>query len=238
MAGDDNYMHHFAVAATSCIVNTEMPITLWALFNDVSDGNKRKFKKTVESLKKNTVLNIIDLDPEKLAGLQRDKYISTATYLRLFIPDLLPKDIDKVLYLDTDIIVYRDISDLWNIDISDYPIGAVTDPILKKYHREYDIPESTPLFNAGILVMNLKKWREKDLGKKALDYSVKTGHNDQIALNKLIGGNYFELDPRWNDAGHITERTTDPYITHYAGCRKPLGEKRFAELEKAEWRVK
>ncbi len=197
MASDDNYIHHLAVAAMSCVDRTSEDVTLHVLCNNVSEENKRKLTESLQAVKANQKINFIDLDAKSLKGLCGERFISVTMYARYLIPELLP-NVDKVLYLDTDILVRRDISELRNIDISDYLIAAVPDPFIAKYRKEYGVPEGTPMFNSGVMLMNLVKWREADFGKKALNHSLKTGENDQITLNRLLGGKWLALNPKYN----------------------------------------
>ncbi|MBP5094274.1 MAG: glycosyltransferase family 8 protein [Abditibacteriota bacterium] len=261
MASDDNFIMHLAVAATSCIVNTSEPVTLWALLNNVSEENKRKLEKTIGSLNKNTVLRVIDLNPENLEGMRTTHNITATMYARFFIPDLLPAELGKALYLDTDIIARHDISELWNTDISDYPIAAVEDPYIKKYYARFNIPVGTPLFNSGVMLMNLRMWRKTNLGKRCFDYCRKTANVDQIGLNKIICGNWRPLDIKWNvlngyfslsyykipDTKKVKcprAEMKDPYIFHATGRVKPseyryvysFAEDYYGYLKMTEWR--
>ena len=85
------------------------------------------------------------------------KHISIETNFRLKIASLIP-NVEKCIYLDSDLILTENISKLWMQDIDDYYFAAVTD---KKVG-----------FNAGVLLINLKKWREDNLEKKNIIYSL------------------------------------------------------------------
>ncbi len=260
MAGDNNYMHHMAAAATSCVVNTAEPITLHVFCDNISDENKARLKKTLDSLKKGTALEFIDITPEKLDRLKKNDYITLATYMRYFIPELLPLTLDRVIYLDTDLIVRHDLADLWNTDVSGYPLAAVREPYMEsKYKRAYGI--TSAVFNAGVLLINIKNLRETGLCEKVLKYSVETGRNDQISLNKLIAGNFLHLNPTWNTSKGVFREyykftcpkvrqaelrpiITDPAIVHATGKVKlwdreyyyPFREEFFRYLDMTDWR--
>ena len=121
----------------------------------------------VEKLCAEKLAEIISLAPDSV------KYGFTVGALyRLLITQLLPKDIDKIIYLDSDIVVNLDINELWQIDISEYPLGAV--PVylqdknradgLRRMQTDFDLPglgfvKDTDYFNAGVFVMNLKYLR-------------------------------------------------------------------------------
>ncbi len=197
MASDDNYIHHLAVAAMSCVDRTSEDVTLHVLCNNVSEENKRKLTESLQAVKANQKINFIDLDAKSLEGLCGERFISVTMYARYFIPELIP-DADKALYLDTDILVRHDISPLWEMDVSDYLIAAALDPFIAKYYEGYGVPKGTPMFNSGVLLMNLKKWRETGFGKKVLDYTLKEKCIDQTALNHILAGNWKQLDAKYN----------------------------------------
>ena len=262
MAGDDTYMHHMAVAAVSCVINTDKPIALYILSNGITDESKEKLVGDINTLNKGTQISFIDLDSAVFDGLKSEAHISPTMYARYLIPDYLPADAEKAIYMDTDVLVRHSVTDLYDIDISDYPVAAVREPrIESKYSVRYDIPVGTPVFNSGVLLINLKYWRETELGKKALEYSLKKGMNDQSTLNVLIRGNQLQLSPTWNciksyfreyyDFACSKERVAelkpivkDPAIIHATGKRKigdksypfPFREEFFRYLAMTSWK--
>ena len=261
MAGDDNYMPHMAAAAASCVVNTAEPVALYALSDNISETSKERLRKSLAALNKQTELRFIDITPEKLKGLKGEGHITAATYMRYFIPEILP-DVDKVIYLDTDLIVRKDLSPLYDTDVSGYPLAAVREPYMeRKYRRRCGIPPNTPVFNAGVLLMNLKYWRETGLGQKALEYSLKTGRNDQKTLNKLLVGNFLPLNLTWNVSkgffreyykftcsekrqAELRPLIKDPAVVHATGKVKlwdreyyyPFRDEFFRYLAMTEWK--
>ena len=151
MASDENYMRHMAVASLSAMLNTAEPITFYALCNNVSEESKNKLAEALKSAKPENVVNFIDLDPARFEGLKRSRYISVTMFARYFIPDTLPADVHKALYVDTDTLIRRDLSELYHTDISDVSVAAVRDVFIeKKYHRRRYIPKENFAFNSGV----------------------------------------------------------------------------------------
>ncbi|TKZ28416.1 glycosyltransferase family 8 protein, partial [Brachyspira catarrhinii] len=183
-------------------------------------------------------------------------YISIETYFRFFIAELLPQ-YDKVLYLDADLIIMDDLSKLYNFNIDDYAIGAIQDmnmEISVKHEnfitsknlniREYVLnilkKESLKYFNAGVLLLNLKKFREDNILNELLEFTEQNSpleFQDQDILNAVLEKRVKYLDSRWNllkdldfyisyqnDKNRIKEikkRFKNPGIIHYIGENKP-----------------
>lgn len=134
-----------------------------------------------------------------------NKYTPFA-FLRLFADDVaeLP---DKVIYLDTDIMINGDISELWDTDISNYELGVVKD----RYGRFFIRPS---YFNSGMLLMNMPKIRESNLFKKIKDLCLnkKMGFPDQTGLNKLCKAKLY-LPRKFNEQGDLRK---DTVVQHFS----------------------
>jgi lipopolysaccharide biosynthesis glycosyltransferase len=173
--------------------------------------------------------------------------LSRAAYGKLAIPDIINDD--KILYLDSDILVRSDVSPLWDIYISEYYVGAVVDPPVNSFDEQYThhnqklgIPLGEPYFNAGVMLMNLKKCRQEHFTKKAIEFKLNnpgTGYADQDAFNAIMWGKWFSLHPCWNVIGGMFEMYNDknqrrklsqevlegvknPAIVHFTGINKPF----------------
>ena len=179
------------VAAGICSVcenNTDFEnITFYIISKEITDENKEKLTKLVK--KYNRKIEIIELgDIKKYIDFEFDTTGWNSIVLaRLVIDKLLPETIDKILYLDGDTIVRGNLSELWNTDISEYILAASIEPTVDRERKKQLGLEKLPYYNAGILLINLKKWREEKAGKIILDYykanDGKLFANDQDALN-------------------------------------------------------
>lgn len=194
-----------------------------------------------------------------------NSHISLATYYRIFIEDILPKNIDKVLYLDCDLVVVGSISDLWNIDITDYAVGCVEDMWSgkKDNYERLHYPSSFSYFNAGVLLVNLGYWRRMQFRKQAEQYLVthvnELVFNDQDLLNALLYDKKLFLPFRYNvqDGFLRTKRRIRPaaipeldkelhnlVVIHYTGGKKPWQYKSlnpyrnvyYYYLDKTKWK--
>lgn len=172
-------------------------------------------------------------------------YYTRQTFYRILMPQLLPMDVDKVLYLDADIIVRHSLTDLWTYNLDGYAVGAVPDGgsgLVKIYNRlKYSI--DLDYFNAGVMLINLGYWREKNLSKIMCDYLMDNPDNersvlgDQDALNYVMRSSKIHLPLKYNVQPmflyknkylllsiykyneELTEARTNPCVLHYAGCR-------------------
>ena len=181
------------------------------------------------------------------------------TFLRLLLPELLPSDVQKVLYLDGDMVIRKNIADLWGTDIQDYPLAAVTEwdrkacmassPAgIRRYEELGMLPEQ-PLFNAGVLLLNLEYWRQTRLAQRAFNYIREVGADvrwyEQEALNVVTNGRYRELKPHWNvPASSVAQLPDDKVsIVHYLTASKPwhwyhdpaLATLFFRALDRTQW---
>lgn len=116
--------------------------------------------------------------------------LDLTTYARLFLGEILPVDIDKVLYIDCDTIINGNISELLELDIDNVGMAGVEDTINDIEKNNINLSLSTSYYNAGVLLLNLKYWRENKLFakfKKCIeDYNGKVPYLDQGILNITV----------------------------------------------------
>ena len=169
---------------------------------------------------------------------------SYATYYRLLLSDLLPNDINRVLYLDGDIIVTDSLNDLWATDMHDKAIAAVPDSYNNKieHYNRLHYPQPMGYFNAGVLLINLDYWRANNVADAFCQYA--STHldslycHDQDILNYVFRESkitlplrYNMLNEYWFDIRHsvvswefdnqMLYGQQHPAIIHYTGLPKP-----------------
>lgn len=153
--------------------------------------------------------------------------LNEVTYYRFAIPEVL-YNIDKVLFIDADMIAVGDISPLWSIEMGDAVVAVVSDHILgcdKEKQQERGI-SSGKYFNAGFILMDLGKWRKNHISKQALRLLIENNgfeHNDQDALNIVLENKAIYLDAKWNtQPNHLAKKNiTAPVLVHFCGQEKP-----------------
>ena len=208
-AVDDRYIPFLAVAIESLVNHSskENNYLIKILHTDVSNVNKRKIEKYKAD---NISIEFVDLNYyiEKVKDklYTRDYYTNT-TYFRLFLPELYPQ-YNKVLYLDSDIVILDDIAKLYNINMGDNLVAAAPDDIIQsnKVFQDYvekvvGVSDYKHYFNAGILLMNLDQLRKFKFQDKFL-YLLSTIKfsvaQDQDYLNRLCKGKVKLLSIAWN----------------------------------------
>lgn len=226
-AADDRFAMPLAAMLYSVLVNCSRPeeVQIFVIDGNIASDRKDRIARVVAGFQAR--LSWLKPDHAALDGLLITHRFSLATYYRLLIGDLLPPQISKLIYLDCDLIVEADLNDLWRVDVGEYPLLAVQDsscPLVSSRlglanYRELGLAADLKYFNAGVLVVNLRKWREQDVGSRAISY-VRENEKyirfvDQDALNGLLAGSWGELDPRWN--GKPGSALDHRFIVHFTG---------------------
>lgn len=185
-------------------------------------------------------LHFYEPDEHLLDGFRIDassSHISLVTYYRCMLADYLPADIDRVIYLDCDILVNADIAPLWETPLNGAPLAAVADAAADDAAR-YEVlcyPQADGYFNAGVLLIDLEWWRRHDVGRRCIDYYHKHPErirfNDQDLLNSLFHGQVCWVSvtynaqegfyrPRYAGFDAHRDELLHPVVTHFTN-RKP-----------------
>lgn len=212
-----------------------------------------------------------------LADMRMRNGVTAATYLRFLLPELLA-DVERVAWIDCDTVVLRDIAELYDTDLDGFALAAVPDhsiagahplngwligeepntwPVDVYFEQIVGLDDWRTYFNAGILVMDLRQFRDRGLIDTCRGFVFRTDDvrifNDQDALNHVINGAFKPLDPRWNvqasrkprdfekAQGALAEVArlwqSDPWILHYTGPGKPwIGNMAGSSWDRAYWR--
>lgn len=233
-AVDDGYCPFLAVAIQSMIDNSspENHYSIKVLNTDISRENKNKISKYK---RENISIEFVDLNyyirkvKDKL--YTRD-YYSKTTYFRLFIPNLYPQ-YDKVLYLDSDIVILDDIAKLFDTDLGDNLVAAAPDdviqfhPVFQTYaEKVVGVADYHRYFNAGVLLMNLHQLRRFKFQEKfvyLLDKIKFSVAQDQDYLNRLCKGRVKLVDRVWNrmPIEDPKIKVEDVKLVHYNLAFKP-----------------
>lgn len=236
-AVDHNYAEHLCVAMASILVNARNfdQFNFYIIDSGLLPGDKKK----IESLKKHKDFNIeylkVDMDVFKNYPIQ-NSYLSLATYAKYLIVELKP-ELDRCLYLDCDIVVNTSLEQLYNMDFDESLAVAVKDSFYPSdFAQKYGIKD---YFNAGVLLINARKWRENGITKKLFDATENLGnageleHEDQDVLNYVLNEKVKFVSTRWNcqcfSFSFNTAKTKQdmfdiifgPFIVHYTAQGKP-----------------
>lgn len=210
-SGNKNYITPMKVMLKSVVINTVTPINVFILIFDWKEEDKKSFQYTF--INDQVHFTFIEVEQyECLKNFKTNQDITIESYFRLFIPKLLPSTINHIIYLDGDIIVEGDIQELWNIPMKDKSIMAVPEmfsgahfvssPYALRTYKDLKIPKWNRYFNAGVLKINIDKWRNKDITSKIVNYLIeykdKILWHDQDGLNAVLWDDWEELPYEWN----------------------------------------
>lgn len=218
-ATDDNYVPFLTVALASLLDNSskENFYKIYVLTSHLSEDNKQSILKQVTE---NSSIEFVQLSKEldKVQNMfhLRD-YYSKETYYRIFIPNLFPQ-YQKVLYLDCDITVVGDVSELYNTSIHGYYVAAAQEEVMQTYEvfgnyvEQADGINRKEYFNAGILLINCRRWRNKLIAERFVDllnrYKFRVVQ-DEDYLNVLCKGNVKKISLGWNKTSYKNETFDD-----------------------------
>ena len=211
---DKNYVIPTAAAIASLIENNMSfdKLYIYIFCDRVCPDDIEKLK----SMKSGNVkINVLEVSVSRYEEAYSELYnrtkihVSPCAMLKFELPLLLP-ELDKVLYLDGDIIVNSDLREMYNLDIKDYYLAAVDDIGLMKnewseVHRRRLGIENLEYFNSGVMLLNLKKLREEEMTSKLIEYRTE-GINDfmdQDAFNMCLGKKRLRLPYEYNFQGKI-----------------------------------
>ena len=185
------------------------------------------------------------IDPEVFDGVHHTPHLTRASLFRLLLPELLPEEFDTVIYLDADVVVVRTLRPVWEIDLAGHEVAAVRDagapfaagPLGTDW-RSLGLEPGDPMFNSGLLVIPLERWRSAGVSRRAMDIlrMQKPRWGDQDALNAVLRRRWKELPRHWNlqtpDASgtglawalwpaDVEQALKHTSVIHYTECDKP-----------------
>lgn len=265
LCSDENYAAYSATVMVSALENTSCKeeFNFYLLTTGLTEETQKKLKNTIEKYgAKLTILNVNTSDFSSL-NIELGRF-GIGTLLRLYMHRYLPKEINKVIYLDCDLVILGDLKILWEKQLNGLAVGAVTDLCSPKSYSE----RQNNYFNAGVLLVDLDLWIQKNIGDEALNYltspSTKAKYLDQDALNYVLKGKWRPLELSWNfqpasytayekDYDYLISRKEElydsikkPSIVHFIGpikpwhakCVHPLQELFIEFSEKTPWPIK
>lgn len=211
-ACSENFVPYLSVATQSIVENASASrrYDIIVLTRDISPASMITLTRQVKS--DNVGIGFLDVDAA-LGDIElpHHGHFRPETYYRLLAPQLLT-NVDKAIYLDSDLIVEKDIAGLFDVDVTGYPLAATRDadtigqiegydatvgPYLK---NELGMRDPHDYFQAGVLLMNLAELRRTVSPEEFLALSTQRMWRwlDQDVLNRVVNGNYVRVHMRWN----------------------------------------
>ena len=168
---DDNYAQHCCAMLCSLFENNkEFSFCIHILSHSLSVKNTKQIEDLCHRYNQN--IKIYDVDESKLEGVKfrENRPLTKAAYYRILLPEILDVSIDIILYLDSDIIILDKVVDIYDIIIEKYALAACVDasPYNSHHRNQLGLSMTDLAFCSGIMLINLKYWREHDSTKKLL----------------------------------------------------------------------
>lgn len=223
---DNNYVKYAATTIASVLKNAEKDsyLKIFIIGNNIDNENTLN----LQSLTKIHPSEIQIIKPaadlfDEFKTINKPGYISMASFFRLKLASLLP-NIDKIIYLDCDLIVQSDLKELYQTNLDNYPLGGVHDINHNKYTSLND-----SYINAGVLLINLKQWRDEQAEKLMIQTAQQQQDEiifaDQDIINITFKNRIYHLEDKWNIQVinfYSFSHYKKPFnIIHFIGASKP-----------------
>lgn len=249
---DNNYASISGVSIYSLLKhNVEVDnIKVIIIDGGISESNKKNLSEICRIFDR-TITFITPKDPEEEFDIRLDiSSWSKSNYVRLLLDKVIPNDIDRILYIDSDTLINNNLLELYRTDMGESVIGASYDCYpLPKYQLGLSIHDK--YYSDGVLLVNLKKWRELNLFRKFKNYlhnkNGKVPYLEQGAINDVLRDEIYLLDSKYNvmtltyvyrnnptcfyednepyySSMEAKESAKNPYIVHLTGhplCIRP-----------------
>ena len=234
LSSDDNYAPHLGAAIYSLIYcNLDFEhIKVFIIDNEIREENRRKLSDIVDKTPNAEIIWIpFEKYREKLK-LNLMWNISISAYARLFIAEMVPESVKRIIYLDCDMIVCQSLKELWDTDLNGKIIGVVQDTVGSRAKEQLNLSSNERYFNSGMLLIDLDAWRKRNIGTKCLHflerYNGQVHHHDQGVLNGVLCNEKYILPMRYNTI-------TIHYFFNLRQIRKYYNETaKFYSLEEIE----
>lgn len=204
-ASDDKFASVLGVSIFSLFYNNKSVenINLTILDTNISEINKAKIENVCRKFKRSLPRWVEAVDVEKKLGINvKTDRGSLSQYARLFLQHNFSSDVKRILYLDCDTMIVGSLDELWCMDLGDKVIAALKDAFSKYYRKNINLNYGDTMFNSGVMLIDLQKWRELNIETKLKNFLIncngKVQQGDQGVLNGVLSKDTALLDPKFN----------------------------------------
>lgn len=228
---DNNFARCTASSIISFVQNNlDVNFRFNLIVEALSDTNKIRFKNFAEKYKLNIIIYEIDSTYFEKLNLPTKKQWPISTYFRFLFPFII-KNVDKLFYVDADIICLNNAKDLFEIDLENNIIGAVKGSEWgNKYRNKALNLENHIYFNAGLLVIDINKWNERNISSTMIERLIEDPDKfellDQDVLNLVLTGKVKYLETKYNWFNHLHTdvniiKRNEIVLIHFTASPKP-----------------
>jgi lipopolysaccharide biosynthesis glycosyltransferase len=216
--GDDKFVLPLSVTLFSALTHLrqDVGVDLFIIDGGMKPGSIDRLRSVLQPFSSRATIHIIAprLDVLQRRPLPLGRH-GAMTYLRLLLPDSLPPGVERVLYLDSDLLIRHSLDELWNEVAWETAIAGVPDfsgPLVSSYTalpnwEELGLPPEAPYINAGVLAMNLRLWRSNNYSEAILEHNAKyrglNRYADQDGINAVLCCSCQALDLKWNVPAYL-----------------------------------
>lgn len=241
----NSYGRHLGATLLSVLKNSKVDWNINIIYENLSFETKNKLNEMIKFY--NSKINYIEIDKEILKKFKvgAGTHLSSIVFARLFIPELLKKE-RRAIYLDCDIVILKPLEILYDMDLKDKSIGVILDgqKDQKSSLSRLNLSLDRTYFNAGVMVMDLKKLRENGKFLKTIDYCLnpdrKLQLNEQDALNIIFENDYMINDLTWNythgNSEENSHEESEIGIVHFTGDIKPWDCRSYSPYKQLYWK--
>lgn len=219
-----------AVSMQSLLVNAspDAKVSFHLITGGLAAHDVDRLTRTATSADRPVEVSVREFEPQRVQHLLRSKLVTHMTYARLFLDELLPESVSRCAYIDCDLVFERDVLELWRTDLQGRCAAAVPNgsPEETEAYRVRLGLRTAAYFNAGVMLIDVNRWREQNVGPRALAEAMRVGEDlilhDQDALNCVLQGDWVPVPLHWNVwAIHPSLTADDRAVLHYMGAPKP-----------------
>lgn len=223
---DDNYSEQLAVTLASILKNDKhnTRFNVYVLDTGISEGNKAK----ISELKGNYEITFIPVEKSLFENFPTVYHLKNLNYARILLPSLV--DCEKILFLDCDLLVLDDLTELYSTDFENNYACAVRERLSDESYIKNQIKKLgiKTYFNAGVMLLNLEKMRENDIANKSMRFAQEHPEKilllDQCVLNHVFQDKVKFVDKKWNYQYklNVSKKMKNLAIIHFVGKEKPF----------------
>jgi len=230
LCADRRILPGLVVTVRSALEHTSTLLNVHVISVGLLDDDKEKLRKSWSHPKCGQII-FSELATNKIQHFRSTAYLqSKVTYARYFISELFP-NLKRYIYLDSDLLVFRDLAEAFQIDLCGNLIAAVRDvgvrtkPLDPALRRRLGLHNEANYFNAGFIVIDADSWRCERLTEKLVAVSIERFDDlhavDQDALNMLLEDRVLLINEVWNTWQYEKPNPLAGHVVHLVGTIKP-----------------
>lgn len=237
---DDAHARHAAVALYSAVRHIPDSTSVAIVYLDagLSAESRRRVERVVDF--SNVDLHWFQPDLGAVEDLPRSSWTTPATHARFFLPELVPPNWERLIYLDADMLVRKNLEILWEKELQEHEIilappdlggPTIGDRAPCSEFLKYGLRKEDLYFTTALMVINIQRWKEASIFAKVVKVLEESGnsftHRNQDPMNVVLHQRWGSIDPHWNVIHHIyidedkknnpdlNTYRDNPYIIHY-----------------------